>query len=126
MPEQTFIDPGNNRLTYRGESTKVFVTNWKNWGLEHQEKFVEKLRECARVEEAGSYAHGQNLSTILSAGWNEGMRLGDDFAPLSFTFELNGISGGIIFHGQHDNGGDGGAPTFSVNLTRTTGWLMHT
>ena len=56
-----------------------------------------------------------------------------DFAPYSFYFvksrkntnEFVG-NGGIIFHGKHDNGGDGGAPTFSVNLTPTTGWAIHT
>lgn len=55
-----------------------------------------------------------------------------DFAPYSFYFvrrnsngEFNG-NGGIIFHGAHDNGGDGGSPTFSVNLTPTTGWQIHT
>ena len=35
-------------------------------------------------------------------------------------------NGGIIFHGTHDRGGDGGAPTFSVNLTPTVGWAIHT
>lgn len=36
------------------------------------------------------------------------------------------IHGGLIFHGKHDNGGDGSAPTFSVNLTSTNGWGTHT
>jgi hypothetical protein len=56
-----------------------------------------------------------------------------DFAPLSFYFErhntINGEyygNGGIIFHGKHDNGGNGSAPTFSVNLTPTSGWQIHT
>lgn len=56
-----------------------------------------------------------------------------DFAPYSFYFvrvnketqEFKG-NGGIIFHGAHDNGGDGSAPTFSVNLTPTKGWTIHT
>jgi len=56
-----------------------------------------------------------------------------DFAPYSFYFvrmyknTTNFISnGGIIFHGKHDNGGDGSSPTFSVNLTPTNGWAIHT
>ena len=56
-----------------------------------------------------------------------------DFAQYSFYFvryrqNTPGFisNGGIIFHGKHDNGGDGGAPTFSVNLTPTTGWAIHT
>jgi len=36
------------------------------------------------------------------------------------------LTGGLIFHGKHDNGGDGGAPTFSVSLTSTSGWSVHT
>jgi hypothetical protein len=54
-----------------------------------------------------------------------------DWAPLSFYFvrTVNGNfsgNGGIIFHGKHDNGGDGGAPTFSVCLTPCNGWSIHT
>ena len=54
-----------------------------------------------------------------------------DHAPLSFYFarykeEKFSGNGGIIFHGVHDNGGDGSAPTFSVNLTPVDGWAIHT
>jgi hypothetical protein len=35
-------------------------------------------------------------------------------------------NGGIIYHGKHDNGGDGSAPTFSVNMTPVNGWSVHT
>lgn len=55
-----------------------------------------------------------------------------DFAPRSFYFlretkdkEFRG-NGGIIFHGAHDRGGDGGAPSFSVSITPTVGWSIHT
>ena len=55
----------------------------------------------------------------------------NDFAPHSFYFQVKKenkviMDGGVIFHGSHDNGGDGGAPTFSVNLTPSTGWRIHT
>jgi hypothetical protein len=36
------------------------------------------------------------------------------------------MHGGLIYHGPHDNGGDGSAPTFSVNLTAIDGWSIHT
>lgn len=56
-----------------------------------------------------------------------------DFAPHSFYFvrvdkETQKMisNGGIIFHGKHDNGGDGSAPTFSVSLTPCNGWQIHT
>lgn len=67
----------------------------------------------------------------------------NDYAPLSFTFGLykrteqgqhmvDGercqlyMNGGIIFHGKHDNGGDGSAPTFAVSLNPVNGWSIHT
>lgn len=60
-----------------------------------------------------------------------------DFAPHSFfwnrlfdveTMEetIQGLHGGLIYHGAHDGGGDGGSPTFSVNLTPQDGWSIHT
>ena len=61
-----------------------------------------------------------------------------DFAPLSFEFRLDTLkgescktwrywfNGGLIFHGQHDGFGSGGAPTFSVCLTPQDGWQIHT
>ena len=60
-----------------------------------------------------------------------------DFAPLSFYFVeqyfnkdkqewQRWINGGVIFHGQHDGGGNGGAPTFSVNISPIDGWSIHT
>ena len=57
----------------------------------------------------------------------------NDWAPRSFEFvqmfgERAGMNGGIIFHGPHDGGGNGGAPTFSVSLSsdRSARWEVHT
>ena len=36
------------------------------------------------------------------------------------------FTGGIIFHGAHDNGGDGSMSTLSVCLTPVNGWSVHT
>lgn len=36
------------------------------------------------------------------------------------------FNGGLIFHGDHDGGGDGGMPTLSVCLQPTDGWAIHT
>ena len=59
-----------------------------------------------------------------------------DFAPYSFEFVKTyksesgaweyAYNGGIIYHGPHDNGGDGGMPTLSVNLEPHNGWSIHT
>jgi hypothetical protein len=34
--------------------------------------------------------------------------------------------GAAIYRGAHDEGGSGGAPTFSVSLTPVKGWSIHT
>lgn len=56
----------------------------------------------------------------------------DDDLSLYFVLKTKdgrqSLNGGMIFHGPHDNGGDGGAPTFSVSLSGTTKprWEIHT
>jgi len=49
-----------------------------------------------------------------------------DFAPLSFGWTTDTLQGGCIFHGAHDNGGDGSFPTLSVCLEAVNGWSIHT
>jgi len=59
-----------------------------------------------------------------------------DSSPLSFLFYWERrteegvytpcMNGGLIFHGSHDGGGDGGAPTFCVSLAPVDGWSVHT
>ncbi|NQU52164.1 MAG: hypothetical protein HQ522_06450 [Bacteroidetes bacterium] len=56
-----------------------------------------------------------------------------DWAPQSLSFLLkwngkNSMNGGFIFHGVHDGGGNGSAPTFSVCLNPSTKshWSIHT
>ena len=61
--------------------------------------------------------------------------LSRDFAPHSFSWVVERrqkdgtykywINGGLILHGAHVNGGDGGLPTLSVNLTPADGWEIH-
>lgn len=54
-----------------------------------------------------------------------------DWAPYSLYFERvykdsSKINGGIIYHGSHDGYGSGSAPTFSVCLSGSKGWSIHT
>lgn len=56
-----------------------------------------------------------------------------DWAPYSLYFirkknNLYDGNGGFIFHGVHDGGGNGGAPTFSVELNpdKNSHWSIHT
>jgi len=98
---------------------------------EKKEQFLETLSNLV----AGDI--GDSELTCWGRPCKMRVRLYCDFAPHSFefvkevmyegdkdwTFQFNG---GIIFHGDHDNGGDGGAPTYSVNLSPQDGWSVHT
>lgn len=99
---------------------------------EHFEKvktFAERVGMLEQFEEKLDY-----LSNYR--GGECECHLGWDFAPQSFSFTMHrpdkeGVmvpwfNGGLIFHGDHDNGGDGSAPTFSVNLSPASGWQVHT
>ncbi len=64
---------------------------------------------------------------------NEGytVNLYSDFAPFSMEFSVTNnrkhiLNGGFIFHGPNNGYGSGGAPTFSVSLSREVGWSIHT
>jgi hypothetical protein len=71
-----------------------------------------------------------DLTQYKPDGWT--VELYTDFAPWSFFWvekdpqDRRGLIGGLIYHGQHDGGGSGDAPTFSVNLTPSNGWCIHT
>jgi hypothetical protein len=95
------------------------------------EKLVTRLQECLAHPLAESFV--ENLERLASfARGGSRVRIGMDFAPLSFGFAVirpDGsawICGGLIFHGGHDRGGDGGAPTYSVNVQPVSGWTLHT
>ena len=96
-------------------------------------KFAEETGRMSQLQEKLDY-----LDTYADHE-REGLTkcvLGYDWAPYSFSFlmmrkDKDGefqpwFNGGLIFHGSHDRGGDGGAPTFSVNLNPMDGWSVHT
>lgn len=73
----------------------------------------------------------------IAVNRNATVRLGTDFSPYSFYFEIHSpdprgqrgtlmLNGGVIFHGPHDRGGDGSYPTLAVCLTPCDGWSIHT
>lgn len=83
----------------------------------------ESLEEC--IKRLEGIDENTNCETVLMA----------DFAPRSLYFERYNKetgefrgNGGVIFHGSHDGGGNGGAPTFSVSLGGNTNarWEIHT
>jgi len=74
--------------------------------------------------------HLAYLTTFKDDTWT--VELSQDFAPYSFVWAefrptgKRGLAGGLIYHGKHDCGGNGGSPTFSVNLMPVEGWCVHT
>lgn len=77
----------------------------------------------------GLKAQLEHLARIATRGGDKPggkVVLFKDFAPYSFEWSTEGMNGGLIFHGAHDGGGNGGAPTFSVSLTPCDGWSIHT
>jgi hypothetical protein len=103
---------------------------------------IEDLTE-GKLIEALIFAHIANNNTLIDclyslSIWNKNesnqkrtTKVYNDFSPYSFSFaryidDRFVSNGGIIFHGKHDKGGDGSSPTFSVSLTPTDGWQIHT
>lgn len=95
------------------------------------EKLVARIWECLAHEQAESFRENLDRLAGMARGGSK-VRLGLDFSPLSFGFAVirpDGscwIVGGLIFHGVHDRGGDGGAPTYSVCVQPVSGWSLHT
>lgn len=81
----------------------------------HEERAAELIQTLFR-----------GFETIARLGGGQPMTLYGDTSPLSFTWGGAGWFGGLIFHGSHDGGGDGGAPSFSVCLSPVDGWSIHT
>ena len=103
--------------------------------LDQVKRFAERTGQTTKLD--------NQLAYLSSYGCHGGRvtrcNLMRDFAPESFYFVMDvkqedqpddcymrWFCGGLIFHGAHDNGGDGGGPTFSVNLTPQDGWSVHT
>jgi hypothetical protein len=99
------------------------VSDYKYIDFSHcPDGYVEKVFEYAATTK-----HEESLRTAMEwlnketyFGQKCGARVYKDFAPYSFGFSLVGtdgrafMGGGIIYHGSHDGGGNGGGPTFSV------------
>ena len=88
-----------------------------------RQQLEEKLQYLATYAE-----HGERGKTQCT--------LRRDFAPYSFEFVIERrdadgqyqpwFVGGLIYHGTHDNGGDGSYPSLAVTLQPVNGWSVHT
>lgn len=86
--------------------------------------FAAKVDKTANLEEMLA-----RLERIAGTGGK--VVLYRDFAPHSFEWQAVSakgeafMTGGLIFHGKHDGGGNGGAPTYAVSLEPVVGWSIH-
>lgn len=101
--------------------------------VDHTEGQLDAAKEYAKSINDTSLEECLNRLSKVEANIKCQTNIYTDRAPYSFTFVRNyhetghfAGNGGIIFHGAHDNGGDGSAPTFSVNVTPVQGWSIHT
>lgn len=136
--------------TEEGETEKVILDRdfWRRWACRVQfdvnseaRKVIEETRrlglyKATKPDFRNLYRRLRSLGDMgysyARPGHEVRVCLYKDFAPLSLSFILRDedgvafMNGGVIFHGEHDGGGSGGAPTFSVSLTPTSGWSLHT
>ena len=102
--------------------------------LQKAREFAKKINMLDQFEETlKNLVSREERDTICGKIGDTEVELYSDRAPYSFLFvwrnKLDGrvlINGGMIFHGTHDGFGNGSAPTFSVCLTPTNGWSIHT
>ena len=105
-----------------------------NGALEKARKFADETGQREEFDKAlARLCHREVHENVGNGGKPSEIRLYGDLAPYSFEWawieietERLIMNGGLIYHGKHDNGGDGGAPTFSVSLTPQSGWCIHT
>ena len=83
---------------------------------------IDCLANLQRAETNISERVERNVQTIIANDYSEHSFY---FSRMDEKGDFYG-NGGIIFHGKHDNGGDGSAPTFSVSITPVDGWSIHT
>lgn len=97
-----------------------------------QNAFTDAKKKAKELKLEESWDHCLDTLKAISNNVNGSVDMWTDFAPFSFNWAIINskgdctLNGGLIFHGPHDNGGDGGAPTFSVSLEPQHGWQLHT
>jgi hypothetical protein len=109
-----------------------YLTMWGNY--DEPEGQILTRMHCIITPDFAPYSFNFALYTRCKPDYEKRYSLTTDWEYGRYMVEqypeLEGralyMNGGLIFHGKHDNGGDGGAPTFSVNLTPTSGWSVHT
>jgi hypothetical protein len=105
-----------------------------NGGLEKAREFAKKTGQEEQFEGIlNRLVAREENDNVGNQGKKSEVELYPDFAPYSFFWVWREVeskrvimNGGLIYHGSHDNGGDGSSPTFSVSLTPQFGWSIHT
>lgn len=92
----------------------------------------ERFNKCKAYTEARGDKSLSKCIARLASWTSKEIHISPDIDEMSFFFRefhdegIMGICGGIIYHGERDGYGSGGAPTFSVCLKPTSGYSIHT
>jgi hypothetical protein len=119
-------------LMFQQQNEAIMILN-----LDQISEYLESVRAFAdKVGLRENFERSLDRLQTSVHGRPARVRLYKDFAPYSFEFVkeyraesgewVTYYNGGLIYHGPHDRGGDGSAPTFSVNLSPSDGWSIHT
>lgn len=130
---------------YRKSPGPLSMLDFHHNQVEFDEGGEKRLQECIEFVNTKRPDLAENLKFQFTRHYDYyfknhpeiKMRVYSDFARLSFYFEMKyfdfkagefkrDYNGGIIFHGNDDGGGNGGAPTYSVNISPVDGWATHT
>ncbi len=114
-----------------GEQVVVLPEHTKNWEVLDRPYLEDTVRFAMQVGKLDSLTDCLDRLQAIADNTNAKVTLGRDLAPHSFGFAINRetgcvINGGLIFHGSHDGGGNGSAPTYSVSMSPVDGWSIHT
>ncbi len=110
------------------------MKDFTNGKLQAAREFAEKTGQLEQFEESLKRLTNREITeNVGNQGKKSEVELYNDFAPFSFFWIWRDVEskrqimcGGLIYHGAHDNGGDGSAPTFTVSLVPQSGWSIHT
>ena len=100
--------------------------------LQTVKDFADRTGQRAQLDEKLAYLEG--MTRNREAGQDD-LYIHSDFSPMSFYFEIYPAgskrdntkrlwNGGLIYHGQLENGTR--PETFSVELTQSNSWSIHT
>lgn len=112
------------------------MKDYTNGKLEEIRRFARETSQLQQFENCLNRLLERESKKNIGNGMDEHgseIELYGDFSPHSLTWSWVDLktgrtimTGGLIYHGKHDEFGSGEAPSFAVTLEPTVGWSIHT